>query len=77
MANAVLFLGSGDSKISSQSMINFCKCVAGCKLLFRDFDGRIDITQPCHPCLCCDICKSTCGCEKCVLLSYALMCSSV
>ena len=43
MANAVLFFGSGDSKNSSQLMIDYCNNTSVCrrKLLFCDFDGSI------------------------------------
>ena len=34
-------------------------------LLFQDFDDFSEIQLPCKPCLCCDICKSKCGCGYC------------
>ena len=83
MANAVLFYCRSDSRISSPQMVDYSNNTIHCRreILFCDFDDKNSIQKPCVPCLCCDVCKSTCKCENCAvsldLISYAFTHSSV
>ena len=53
----------------SKPMIKYCKSSDVCcrKLLFQDFDHPEQITKPCIPCHCCDVCATNCYCELCAV----------
>ena len=64
-----LYFADVDLKNCSDPMIKYCKSSDVCrrKLLFQDFDHPEQVTKPCIPCQCCDVCATNCHCELCTV----------
>ena len=77
LASAVLFHRKKEVKNTSDAMMRYCENETVCrrKVLFRDFADDETVSFPCSLCVCCDVCKLKCDCEKCKksvdLVSYA------
>lgn len=67
---ATLYFSPADKKHSTQAMYSYCKNGEVCrrKVLFTDFDDTTLAKLPSSlpSCFCCDICRKSCKCDKCI-----------
>ena len=65
---STLYYADADFK-NCPGLIPYCHNTDICrrKLLSQDFDHPEQITKPCFPCHCCDVCSRKCCCEWCAV----------